>query len=71
MLGEESTVFPKQIKIDDYSGYEEGNVISILESSNLLLGSGARTTNTVLMISFRRLWRQRLCITWQKKAALT
>ena len=47
MLSEESTVFPKQIKIDDYSPYEPGNVISILESSNLMLGSGARTSNAV------------------------
>lgn len=54
MLGEESTIFPKQIKIDDYSSYESGNVISILESSNLLLGSGARTSNAVHLASCRQ-----------------
>lgn len=50
MLGEESAIFPKQIKLDDYSPYEEGNVLCILESSNLLLGTGARTSHPVYLI---------------------
>ena len=47
MIGQESTVFPKQIKIDDYSEFSEDNVVRILETSNLLVGSGARTSNAV------------------------
>ena len=46
MMGEEA-VFPKQIKFDDYESFEEGNIIRMLESSNLLLGPGARSSNAV------------------------
>lgn len=47
MMAEESSCFPKQIKLDDYGEFAEGNLIRLIESSNLLLGSGARTSPAV------------------------
>lgn len=50
MINEESTIFPKQIKIDDYEPSTEDNIIRIMETSNLLLGNGGRATNSVFKI---------------------
>ena len=47
MLGDETSIFPKQIKIDDYEDFIEGNVIRMVETSNLLVGTGARTSTSV------------------------
>ncbi len=46
-MAEETSIFPKQIKLDDYDESVEGNLIRVIESSNLLVGSGARTSTAV------------------------
>jgi hypothetical protein len=30
MIGQEATIFPKQIKLDDYSEFSEDNVVRIV-----------------------------------------
>ncbi len=67
MIAQEATVFPKQIKIDDYSEFSEQNVVRILETSNLLVGSGARTSNAVPLTTPRLSYLPRLCITSTKR----
>jgi hypothetical protein len=47
-------MFPKQLKLDDYGEFVEGNVIRLLETSNLLVGSGARASSAVSLILISR-----------------
>jgi hypothetical protein len=70
MIPEEVTVFPKQIKLDDYGEFNETNVVRILETSNILVGSGARTSNAVLMLQYRLLYSLRHFIFKPRRALL-
>lgn len=53
MIPQEATIFPKLIKLDDYSAFAEDNLLRILETSNLLVGSGARTSHAVTLTTPR------------------
>lgn len=50
MINEDSMLFPKQIKIDDYEPPSENNLIRIMETSNLLLGNGGKSSVAVMYV---------------------